>query len=78
MELRKKPIVRVEEYTRFLKIFPQYFAKSPRISITIMKLNGKKIIVDLEIKLNIFDQNKTTQCIFWYMLFNFMQNVKLK
>ena len=27
---------------------------------------------DLEIKLNIFDQSKTTQCIFWYMLFNFM------
>lgn len=29
-------------------------------------------MLDLEIKLNIFDQNKTTQCIFWYMLFNFM------
>ena len=32
----------------------------------------RKLLLDLEIKLNIFDQNKTTQCIFWYMLFNFM------
>ena len=38
----------------------------------------KKLLLDLEIKLNIFDQSKTTQCVFWYMLFNFMHQQPVK
>ena len=62
-----------KKYTRFLKIFPQYFAKSPSDFYNDDEIETvKKLLLDLEIKLNIFDQNKTTQCVFWYMLFNFM------
>jgi hypothetical protein len=62
-----------KKYTRFLKIFPQYFANSPSDFFNDDEIETvKKLLLDLEIRLNIFDQNKTTQCIFWYMLFNFM------
>ena len=62
-----------KKYTRFLKIFPQYFATSPCDFYNDEEIEVvKKLLLDLEIKLNIFDQNKTTQCVFWYMLFNFM------
>ena len=62
-----------KKYTRFLKIFPQYFATSPCDFYNDEEIEVvKKLLLDLEIKLNIFDQNKTTQCTFWYMLFNFM------
>lgn len=62
-----------KKYTRFLKILPQYFAKSPSDFYNDDEIETvKKLLLDLEIKLNIFDQNKTTQCVFWYMLFNCM------
>ena len=32
----------------------------------------KKLLLDLEIKLNIFDHKKNIQACFWFMLFNFM------
>jgi len=74
MELAEKNQSRDwKKYTRFLKIFPQYFATSPCDFYNDEEIEVvKKLLLDLEIKLNIFDQNKTTQCIFWYMLFNFM------
>ena len=62
-----------KKYTRFLKIFPQYFASCPNDFYNDSEIETvKKLLLDLEIKLNIFEQNKTTQCVFWYMLFNFM------
>ena len=69
----KNQSLEYKKYTRFLKFFPQYFAKSPSDFYNDNEIETrKKSLLDLEIKLNIFDQNKTTQCIFWYMLFNFM------
>ena len=32
----------------------------------------KKLLLDLEIKLNIFEQKKNVQACFWFVLFNFM------
>jgi hypothetical protein len=62
-----------KKYTRFLKIFPQYFATSPSDFYNDEEIEVvKKLLLDLGIKLNIFEQNKTTQCVFWYLLFNFM------
>lgn len=75
MELQKRTKRQIGRYTRFLKIFPQYFAKSPSDFYNDDEIETvKKLLLDLEIKLNIFDQSKTTQCVFWYMLFNFMHN----
>ena len=57
-----------KKYTRFLKIFPQYFATSPDF-YNDEEIEGiRKLLLDLEIKLNIFDQRKQHSCIFWYML----------
>ena len=63
----------MEKIHTIFEIFPQYFATSPCDFYNDEEIEVvKKLLLDLEIKLNIFDQNKTTQCIFWYMLFNFM------
>lgn len=32
----------------------------------------KRLLLDLDIKLNIFDHKKNVQACFWFMLFNFM------
>ena len=32
----------------------------------------KRLLLDLDIKLNIFDHKKNVQTCFWFMLFNFM------
>ena len=36
----------------------------------------KKLLLDLDIKLNIFDHKKNVQACFWFMLFNFMTPLK--
>ena len=65
-----------KKYTRFLKIFPQYFATSPSDFYNDEEIEViKKLLLDLKIKLNIFEQNKTTQCVFWYILFNYMSPI---
>lgn len=35
----------------------------------------KKLLLDLEIKMNIFDHKQNVQACFWFMLFNFMTPV---
>ena len=60
---------------KVFKNFSTDFAKSPSDFYNDDEIETvKKLLLDLEIKLNIFDQSKTTQCVFWYMLFNFMHN----
>jgi len=66
-----------KKYTRSLKIFPQYFAINTEDFYHDPEIEQiKKILLDLEIKMNIFDQSKTVQCCFWYTLFNFMTPIK--
>tara|TARA_B100000780_G_scaffold35903_1_gene22402 strand:- start:3544 stop:3756 length:213 start_codon:yes stop_codon:yes gene_type:complete len=51
-----------KKYIRFLKIFPQYFAELPADFYTDKEIQSvKKFLLDLEIKLHTFDQNKITQ-----------------
>jgi len=74
MELAKKNQDEdFKKHTRFLKIFPQYFAinvqsfyEDPEIETI------KRLLLDLDIKLNIFDHKKNVQACFWFMLFNFL------
>jgi len=56
-----------------LKIFPQYSYSNTDDFYDDPEINQiKKLLLDLEIKMNIFEQNKTVQCCFWFMLFNSM------
>ena len=62
-----------KKYTRSLKIFPQYFAINIQDSYDDPQTETiKKLLLDLEIKLNIFEQEKKVQACFWFILFNFM------
>ena len=74
MELaRKNTGENYKKYTRFLKIFPQYFAINVQSFYDDPEIETiKKLLLDLEIKLNIFEQKKNVQACFWFMLFNFM------
>ena len=62
-----------KKHTRFLKIFPQYFAMSVESFYADLEIETiKKLLLDLEIKMNIFDHKQNVQACFWFMLFNFM------
>ena len=74
MELAKKnQDADFKKHTRFLKIFPQYFAMNVESFYADPEIETiKKLLLDLEIKMNIFDHKQNVQACFWFMLFNFM------
>jgi len=62
-----------KKHSRFLKIFPQYFAMNVQSFYEDPEIETlKKLLLDLDIKLNIFDHKKNVQACCWFMLFNFM------
>lgn len=62
-----------KKHSRFLKIFPLYFAtNAPDFYDDPEIIEIKKLLADLNIKLSIFELPTTTQECFWFMLFNFM------
>ena len=62
-----------KKHSRFLKIFPQYFAMNIQSFYDDPEIETiKKLLLDLDIKMNIFDHKKNVQACFWFMLFNFM------
>lgn len=66
-----------KKHSTFLKIFPQYFAMNVQSFYEDTEIETiKKLLLDLEIKLNIFEHKKNVQACFWLMLFNFMTPIK--
>ena len=68
--------------SHFLKIFSLFFAENAADFYDDAEMQAlKKVLLDLNIKLNIFELTKITQACFWDMFFNFMtprQQTKLK
>lgn len=63
--------------SNFLKIFPLFFAENPPDFYEDERIRSlKKELLNINIKLNIFELPKTTQACFWYMFFNFMSPIK--
>jgi hypothetical protein len=63
--------------SNFLKIFPLFFAENPPDFYEDGDIRAlKRELLNLNIKLNIFELPKTTQACFWYMFFNFMSPIK--
>lgn len=62
-----------KKHSKFLKMFPQYFAMNVQSFYEDAEIEDiKKLLLDLDIKLNIFEHKKNVQACFWFMLFNFM------
>lgn len=63
--------------SNFLKVFPLFFAENAPDFYEDREMQAiKKGLLDLNIKLNIFELPKTTQACFWYIFFNFMTPIK--
>jgi hypothetical protein len=59
-----------------LKVFPQYFSEDFQAFYKNEKINKNfTLLLDLALKLNIFEQNMNVQAIFWYRLFNFLTSI---
>ena len=61
-----------KKHTRFLKIFPQYFSMNVQSFYADPEIETiKKLLLDLEIKLNIFDHKQNVQacfCLYYLIL----------